>query len=345
MARQQSTQQRISDVSKILTGGEPKFDSKSTMSNITRALGWYSSEMDAETSKKFFLAANPNVSLSKEIPAYEYGNVGFLIRMIDRGLDSNLVQAHIDRKMEYLKTVSPKYEARKLLEKTEAKPVPTIKARDSILDDAMEQIDLFVDSVLEKKTKIFNMDLTKYKSSQVSILRKYMQKYVDEFTGASKQEYFGITASQEKAIIQGIQKVLSVATAVSVKVRKPRKAKMVPATKLVEKLDLLNVFESFKAIPTEKIIGADIALMYNTKKRRVLYVVANNGGFSVKGKSLLNFNVDGTMFKTLRKPVEQLNEFVSQAKVTCRKNIDAIKAVDQEFTGRLGSEFILLKVW
>lgn len=343
MARQKAIPQRLTDVSKILTGGEPKFDSKATMSNVTRALGWYAAESNLDISKKFFLTAYKDLNLSKEIPAWEFSNTGFLVRMIERGLDPKLVQSHIDRRIAYLQTVSPKYELRKQEEVKEEHPkIPT---RDSILDSALEAIDLFVDSVLYKKTVPFEMDLTKYKTSQVTAIRKYLQNYVDEFTGASKKEEYGITTSQEKAIIQGIQKILNVATAVTVKVRKPRKAKLIPASKLVDKLNLMNVFESFKSVPAEKLIGADIALMYNTKTRKVLYVSAMNGGFSVKGKSLTNYTESTVLYKTLRKPTEQLNEFMSMAKATCRKAIDAIKAVNQEFSGRLGGDWILLKVW
>jgi hypothetical protein len=65
---------------------------------------------------------------------------------------------------------------------------------------------------------------------------------------------------------------------------------------------------------------------------------------SVKGTSIINFNENLSICKTLRKPEEKLKEFKAAGKVQLRKFLDDINATDTKMNGRLNEETILLKV-
>ena len=65
---------------------------------------------------------------------------------------------------------------------------------------------------------------------------------------------------------------------------------------------------------------------------------------SVKGTSIINFDENKSVQKTLRKPEEQLKEFKASGKVQLRKFLDDIKAVDIKLNGRMNEEIVLLKV-
>jgi hypothetical protein len=65
---------------------------------------------------------------------------------------------------------------------------------------------------------------------------------------------------------------------------------------------------------------------------------------SVKGTSIIGFNENLSVQKTLRKPEEQLKEFKAAGKVQLRKFLDDIKAVDIKLNGRINEEVVLLRV-
>jgi hypothetical protein len=91
---------------------------------------------------------------------------------------------------------------------------------------------------------------------------------------------------------------------VSATVRKPRKTKPKSPVKLVEKLKYMKEFDELKlksAKPTA-LIGASEAWFYDTVKRKLTVYKTDAGGLSVKGTTILNFDVTASEVKTVRKP-------------------------------------------
>jgi hypothetical protein len=93
------------------------------------------------------------------------------------------------------------------------------------------------------------------------------------------------------------------------------------------------------------IVGAGELWVYNTKSRKLgKYVAKEFAELSVKGTSIINFDENKSVQKTLRKPEEQLKEFKAAGKVQLRKFLDDIKAVDIKLNGRINEEIILLRI-
>jgi hypothetical protein len=138
--------------------------------------------------------------------------------------------------------------------------------------------------------------------------------------------------------------------------RKPRKAKPKSASKLVEKFKYCKVDSKYQlaSISPEQIVGANELWVFNVKTRKLgKYVAANidpkgmgrdGSGLSVKGASIVGFDENLSVQKTLRKPEEQLKEFKSAGKVALRKFLDDIKTTDTKLNGRCNLDTVLLKV-
>jgi hypothetical protein len=129
--------------------------------------------------------------------------------------------------------------------------------------------------------------------------------------------------------------------------RKPRAKKAVPAEKIVAKLKYMKTNEPLKLVsinPTD-IVGAGELWVYNSKTRKLgKYVAAEYQTLGVKGTTIIGFNENLSVCKTLRKPEEKLKEFKAAGKVQLRKFLDDINATDTKMNGRLNEETILLKV-
>lgn len=138
--------------------------------------------------------------------------------------------------------------------------------------------------------------------------------------------------------------------------RKPRKAKPKSATKLVEKLKFSKTDEKYKlaSIDPTLIVGANELWVFNVKTRKLgKYVAANidpkgmgrdGTGLSVKGTTIIGFDENLSIQKTIRKPDDVLKEFKSAGKVKLRKFLDEINSVDTKLNGRCNPDTVLLKV-
>jgi hypothetical protein len=129
--------------------------------------------------------------------------------------------------------------------------------------------------------------------------------------------------------------------------RAPRAKKAVPAEKIVGKLKYMKQNEPLKlvSINPADIIGAKELWVFNTKTRKIgRYLAKEYSELSVKGTSIINFDENTSIQKTVRKPEEKLKEFKAAGKVQLRKFLDEINATDTKMNGRVGEDTVLLKV-
>jgi len=129
--------------------------------------------------------------------------------------------------------------------------------------------------------------------------------------------------------------------------RAPRAKKAVPAEKIVGKLKYMKQNEPLKlvSINPADIIGAKELWVFNTKTRKLgRYLAKEYSELSVKGTSIINFDENTSVQKTVRKPEEKLKEFKAAGKVQLRKFLDDINATDTKMNGRVGEDTVLLKV-
>jgi hypothetical protein len=138
--------------------------------------------------------------------------------------------------------------------------------------------------------------------------------------------------------------------------RKPRKPKQRSASKVVEKLKFSKADPKYSlaSIDPTLIIGANELWVFNVKTRKLGKYIASNidpkglqrdgTGLSVKGTTIIGFDENTSIQKTLRKPADQLKEFKSAGKVALRKFLDEIPTTDTKLNGRCNPDTVLLKV-
>jgi hypothetical protein len=129
--------------------------------------------------------------------------------------------------------------------------------------------------------------------------------------------------------------------------RKPRTPKSPSKEKLVSKLNYKQNDSQYKivSIKPQEILNAKELWVFNTKTRKLgVFVAEEHRELSIKGTTIINFDEKLSIAKTLRKPEEQLKEFMSLTKSKQRKFFNEIKSVDTLMTGRISDDIILLKV-
>jgi hypothetical protein len=131
--------------------------------------------------------------------------------------------------------------------------------------------------------------------------------------------------------------------------RKPRVAKAVPPEKKAAKFKVLNEFAELKlkSLPAAQLVDKSEAWLYDSKKRKLIHVVADEYAkvFTVKSNSIIGFSTVETLQKTLRKPAETLKAIVAAGKPAARKLFKDLKTTETVFNGRGTENLIILKVW
>ena len=137
--------------------------------------------------------------------------------------------------------------------------------------------------------------------------------------------------------------------------RKPRK-RVINKEKLVKKLKYAKQDDKFNlaSINPQDIIYASELWVFNVKTRKIGRYLAQNldpmrqgregSGLSVKGTTIIGFNEEQSIQKTIRKPEEKLAEIKGAGTRKLNKFLEEINAVDIKLNGRINPDTILLKV-
>jgi hypothetical protein len=180
-------------------------------------------------------------------------------------------------------------------------------------------------------------------------LRKMNEEEVDLWEQL-REGYSHMSKKQINHMITALQSIIDALNFVidsSKANRKPRKSKPKSATKLVEKIKYLKKDDKLQlnSVSPETIVGAQELWIYNVQYRKFgRYVAADSGGLSVKGTSIVNYDLEKSVCKTLRKPTEQLKDFKNAGKVKLRTFFEDIKTTDIKLNGRSNEKTIFLKV-
>lgn len=163
-----------------------------------------------------------------------------------------------------------------------------------------------------------------YKHLKAADFKKHYA-WLDELAKAIEQ-YRGVKKATKKARVK----------------KSPSKEKLVAKLKYAKQDTALKLV----SINPVDIIGATELWVYNTKTRKLGKYVpgAYKTGLSVKGTSILDFDETKSVQKTLRKPEQQLAEFMKSGKVQIRKYMDTIKTTEIALNGRINEDTLLLRV-
>ena len=228
------------------------------------------------------------------------------------------------------------------------------------IEDAIESFQKDPDAFDPKAFKVISMLRGKEaKAAHSRFIKDFYSRNLaelEELAGGSEDEqlkeaYQHLSRKNVKKLIDFYHEVVSACDmlAQEAKVnRAPRAKKPVAKDKLVAKLKFKKQDEALKLVSINPVdvIGASELWIYNSKTRKLGKYVADSlqGPLSVKGTSIIGFDANTSIQKTLRKPDEKLKEFKAAGKVQLRKFLDDINATDTKMNGRINEEIILLKV-
>lgn len=133
----------------------------------------------------------------------------------------------------------------------------------------------------------------------------------------------------------------------AVKVRKPREKKVKSAVELTKTVKFQKEYNPLKIVsrnPAE-IVGAQNVWLYNTKTRKISqYNAVGPAGLSIKGTTLIGYDVDTSTTKSVRKPEETVGALLAAGKIQLRKFMIELKTNQTAANGRLNSDTIILRV-
>lgn len=241
--------------------------------------------------------------------------------------------------------------------------VPTIQ--DRLAEKTAEvigEIEGEVDNVFTKKPttmKVYDYLSAKgVAQSQIGKIRAVFLKQIEELTEAVKGEeaqvkeaYAHLKKADYKRIGDWYVKLLADLDAYQAAKKATKKAKApraVSKDKQVSKVKYMKESKELKLVSVNPvdIIGATAVWVYHAKYRKLGKYVADSHSqtLSVKGTSIHGYDTSKSTAKTLRKPAEQLAEFMKCGKVQLRTFLTNIKAVETKLNGRLNAEILILKV-
>lgn len=129
--------------------------------------------------------------------------------------------------------------------------------------------------------------------------------------------------------------------------RKPRKKKKRKPEQIVKKLKYLlkDNTTGAESIMPEEIIGSSTVITFNTKTRKASIFISDpsQGGLSVKGSSIIGFDINESKEKTIKKPTE----FIKCVKKDGIRSINnfwkTIKTKESQPKGRINAQVLILK--
>ena len=131
--------------------------------------------------------------------------------------------------------------------------------------------------------------------------------------------------------------------------RKPRAVKAVTPEKRAAKFKVAMEFADLKlkGLPAASLVEKTEAWLYDTKKRKLIHIVADShaGSFTVKSNSIIGFSVSESMQKTVRKPADVVKSMQAAGKPAARKIYKDLTTTETPFNGRGTENLVILKAW
>jgi hypothetical protein len=358
-------------------GDEPLWRQQPTEDRFTalsRAFNWYNYFYGKKEAKDFvaaYLEVHERGKDAKKIRSLGDSQMrlttGWLCRMSMMGLDlSEHEQIKLDNMIAELLAIkdAPRAEA-----ESNEPEVPKTTIQDRLREKVSECLgeleglfDEFITSGAKLNADYKPVSLMRSMNiapQMISNIKDVWAKKLTEFETAVEgkdadvvKAYEYMTKTQLKACVKFCELVLSdCGSYVQIKKveRKPRKVKAVPPEKKAAKFKICADFPELKlkSLPAAQLVDKAEAWLYDSKKRKLIHVVADEYAkvFTVKNNSVIGFSTVETVQKTLRKPAEQLKEIQTVGKPAARKAFKDIKATETAWNGRGSENLVILRAW
>lgn len=294
--------------------------------------------------------------------AHIINNGGILPEDVQGGLDRAMVELTERAKM----VKAEKKKEAKVEETKGTGPVLTVQDRMRMQAEEVGALfDTWLDDLLLGKVKSVTKEMDPGKHMTLADFKAGQARYVTSFYRPELELLKEVQAGKDPQLVEGykniskssllrtiklLDAILSAAAmieTVSKATRKTRKKKAPSVEKLVAnvKYCVRHDETGVASVSPAGIIGAQEVWVYNTKTRKLgKYVAQDSAGLTIKGTTIKDYSTTTSVAKNLRKPKEQLKDFMSAGKVQLRKFLGEIKAVEIKMNGRLSNDVVILKV-
>lgn len=358
-------------------GGEPNWDTERALKfenaefehYLAESLRYYGTHTSSKVLKKYVVEwVQENMKLSKEQLALYIQSDADQTSMSVCGLvKAELVGMPMrEKNKKYIvdsitKIIESQENKKAKTEKKKDKPVVNIQDRlAEKTSEIIGEIEGEVDNVFLNKPTANIYEFITAKNlvqSHISKVKSHFQKQIDEITmvvgGKDDQlneSYSFLKNKDLKRIGEFYVKMMADLDSYA-SVKKATKKLQVKRPqnkdKLVANLKYLKESKDLKIVSVSpiEILGAQEIWIFDVKTRKIYHYM--NKEFSelgVKGTTITGFDDNKSIGKTLRKPVQQLSEFIKLGKVALRTFVKNIKTVEVKASGRINANCLLLKV-
>ena len=360
-----------------ILGGEPTWQIQPTdfrVSKLSKAFSWYNyfyGKKDARDMIVNYLEAHgrkEDVRTLKRIPDSSIRlTTGWLCRMSQVGLElTDPEQIKLDN---LLREILESKQDEEVAEVPVDDSVPRITIQDRLREKVSEcagELDGLFDDFIASGAKL-NAD---YKPvvllrpmniapQMVNDIRQIWTRKQAEFDAAVEgkdadlvQGYSFLSKVQLRNCVKFCELVISDCGAyVQIKKveRKPRKVRAVPPEKRAAKFKCIVDFAELKlkGLPAASLVDKAEAWLYDTKKRKLIHVVADSHAqaFTVKSNSIIGFSTVESQQKTVRKPADILKALGAAGKPAARKIYRDLTTTETPWNARGTENLLVLKSW
>ena len=363
MATTAKRKKLIEKVERMTKGVEVTVREETYNSDLLRALNYYNANHDDKEKKKWFLkymaAKDKKLAVSMlKIDEYHFRYAGILARLLEG--ESFLAEKEMNYFEERIKVLTDMTNIKEEPKIQEDKPKTNVVSIQERMEEVARkhaaEIDGAIDDWVLSKGKNITFSAKNYfKANNVTAP---IAKRIGEFySGTSKELHEAIFGADEQ-LVEGysnfskrelkkfsefVDQIISDCQQAiqDAKVnRAPRRSKPVNPVKLASKVKYLKEFAdlNIKSIRPDAIVDSSECWVYNTKTRRI---AVYRGSLTVKGTTIVGFDVVNSQQMTLRKP-EEFFKGLSLGKRALNNALKAIKTKASTPNGRTSEDTIIL---
>jgi len=358
----------------IMKGDERVLSQDYYMRDLLHSLNYYNSHTDDKDKKKWFISHYAKIDKKVavellKVDEYHFRTPGILARLIDLGSELHEAELNhynqgIEKLLAQIKTrqkSQDKQDKKDAAAAKEALPSNVISIQQRMEEKAHDlageiegAIDDFVlngcKSDFSTKNYLLANQVAGPIAKRIGELFVDTAKEIEEAIAGDDEQlvegYSHFTKRELKKFSEFVQTIIAdcqqmVQTAKAN--RAPRKRKEISPIKMVSKMKFLREFPELglKSITPQTIIGSSEVWFYNTKYRRFGVYKAENGTVSVKGTTIVGFDIKESKAFTLRKPEEFFKD-LSLGKRALSNAIKTLKTKPSNPNGRINEETIIL---
>ena len=359
-------------------GNEPEWrvqpeQDRNRISAMSNAFGWYNYFYGKKEAKEMIVAyldAHKRVKDAKKLRTLPDSQVrlttGWLCRMSMMGLElTDQEQIKLDNLIADLLAIKDQAAAEVAEPEAVAKPNIQDRLKEKMKDCAGELEGMFDDFVAagckmsadwKPIAQIRGMNVAPQMVYHIADIWKTRLAHFELVTAGKDSQlvegYSYLSKVQLRNIVKFCESVISDCGAyVQIKKveRKPRKVKPVSPEKKAAKFKHQLEFAELKlkGLPAASLVDKSEAWLYDTKKRKLIHVVADShaGSFTLKSSSIIGFSVSETQQKTVRKPAETIKAIQAAGKPAARTIFKDLTTTETQFNGRSSENLLVLKSW